>query len=71
MSDLYFRQLPVGPMANFIYLIGSKRTRECLIVDPAWDSGALVDLAAQDGMTVTGRAGDAPPRSRRRRDDGL
>ncbi len=54
MSDLYFRQLPVGPMANFIYLIGSKRTRECLIVDPAWDSGALVDLAAQDGMTVTG-----------------
>lgn len=54
MSDLYFRQLPVGPMANFIYLIGSKRTRECLIVDPAWDSGALVDLAAKDGMTVTG-----------------
>lgn len=54
MSDLYFRQLSVGPMANFIYLIGSKRTRECLIVDPAWDSSALVDLAAQDGMKVTG-----------------
>lgn len=54
MSDLYFRQLSVGPMANFIYLIGSKRSRECLIVDPAWDSSALVDLAAQDGMKVTG-----------------
>lgn len=54
MSDLYFRQLSVGTMANFIYLIGSKRTRECLIVDPAWDSSALVDLAAQDGMKVTG-----------------
>lgn len=52
--DLYFRQIPVGPMANFIYLIGSKRARECVIVDPAWNTDALLDIAAEDDMKVTG-----------------
>lgn len=54
MSDLYFQQLPVGPMANFIYLIGSRDKRECLVVDPAWDTDALIEAAAEDEMTITG-----------------
>jgi hydroxyacylglutathione hydrolase len=54
VSDLYFAQLPVGEMANFAYLIGSRQTRECLLVDPAWSVDALLDQAAADGMRVTG-----------------
>jgi len=53
-SDLYFRQLAVGPMQNFIYLIGSRRTQECVIVDPAWDSRGLTEVAHNDGMRVVG-----------------
>jgi glyoxylase-like metal-dependent hydrolase (beta-lactamase superfamily II) len=53
-SELYFRQVDVGEMANFVYLIGSRRTRECVLVDPAWSVDALLDQAEQDGMTVTG-----------------
>jgi glyoxylase-like metal-dependent hydrolase (beta-lactamase superfamily II) len=53
-SDLYFAQVPVGEMANFAYLIGSRETRECLVVDPAWSVDALLDQAEQDGMRVTG-----------------
>ncbi len=53
-SDLYFAQVPVGEMANFAYLIGSRETRECLLVDPAWCVDALVDQAEADGMRVTG-----------------
>ncbi|MCB9655979.1 MAG: MBL fold metallo-hydrolase [Deltaproteobacteria bacterium] len=53
-SDLYFRQIPIGPMANFAYLIGSKTTRTCLVVDPAWDVQTLLNLAHADEMTVTG-----------------
>lgn len=53
-SDLYFAQVPVGEMANFAYLIGSRETRECLLVDPAWSVDALVDQAEADGMRVTG-----------------
>ena len=54
LDDLYFRQVLIGPMANFAYLIGSRRTREALVVDPAWDVQALLDLAAQDEMTIVG-----------------
>jgi glyoxylase-like metal-dependent hydrolase (beta-lactamase superfamily II) len=53
-SDLYFRQLAVGEMANFAYLIGSRRSREALVVDPAWDIEGLIEHAENDGMTVTG-----------------
>ena len=52
--DLYFKRLSLGPMANFLYLIGSKRTRECLVVDPAWDTRAILDAAAADDMNVVG-----------------
>ena len=54
MSDLYFAQIPVGEMANFAYLIGSRETRECLLVDPAWSVDALLDRAEADGMRVAG-----------------
>lgn len=53
-SGLYFRQLAVGDMQNFAYLIGSHASGECLVVDPAWAVDALCDQAEQDGMRVTG-----------------
>ena len=40
-------------MANFVYMIGSKSTREVALVDPAWDIDGLLNLAAEDGMEVT------------------
>jgi glyoxylase-like metal-dependent hydrolase (beta-lactamase superfamily II) len=53
-NDLYFRQVRVGPMQNFVYLIGSTRTRECMLVDPAWDTAGLIKLASGDDMKVVG-----------------
>ncbi len=53
-SDLYFRQVAVGQMANFAYLVGSRSSREALVVDPAWSVDALLDAAEADGMRVTG-----------------
>lgn len=53
-SDVYFRQVPVGQMANFAYLVGSQSTREVLLVDPAWSVDALLDQAETDGMNVVG-----------------
>lgn len=53
-NDLYFKQVSIGPMQNFVYLIGSLRTRECLIVDPAWDTDALLELAQTDDMNIVG-----------------
>ena len=64
-DPLYFRQLlagtdfantdPVaGQMVNFAYLVGDRDTRECLLVDPAWDVQSLVDAARADDMKVVG-----------------
>jgi len=60
---LYFRQLLAGrdfatsnpvaaQMVNFCYLIGDRESRECVVVDPAWDVTGLVDVARNDGMEI-------------------
>jgi glyoxylase-like metal-dependent hydrolase (beta-lactamase superfamily II) len=41
-------------MANYVYLIGDTRTREALLVDPAWDVAGLLQLLEQDGMRPAG-----------------
>lgn len=51
-TNLYFKQIPVGYMGNFIYLIGDKAKKECAMVDPAWDVDAVLKEAAKDGMKV-------------------
>jgi hydroxyacylglutathione hydrolase len=64
-ETLYFRQLlagrdfarvnPVaGQMVNFVYLVGDRKTRRAVIVDPAWDVRSLLDIADGDGMEVVG-----------------
>ena len=35
-DDLYLEQLLCGSMQNFVYVVGSRRTREVVLVDPAW-----------------------------------
>ncbi|OGQ77746.1 MAG: hypothetical protein A3G40_10915 [Deltaproteobacteria bacterium RIFCSPLOWO2_12_FULL_57_22] len=52
-SLLYFKQLEVGPMQNFIYLIGSMETRKAAVVDAAWDIERILSHAAGDGMEIT------------------
>lgn len=62
---LYFRQLLAGrdfatdslmarQMVNFVYLIGDREKGEAVVVDPAYDVDALVDLVESDGMRLTG-----------------
>jgi hydroxyacylglutathione hydrolase len=53
-TPLYLRQIEVGPMQNFVYLIGDRDAGECVMVDPAWEVDAVVDAAEAEGMTITG-----------------
>ena len=50
---LYVRQLKLGPMENFVYLVGAEGARETAIVDPAWDVAAGLRAAEEDGRTIT------------------
>ena len=63
--ELYIRQLLVGrdvgkgnlageQMMNFVYLVGDRKAGECLVVDPAWDIDGILEVAANDGMSVKG-----------------
>ena len=62
---LYFKQLLSGrdfgntdnlakQMVNFVYLIGDRETGESVIVDPAYDIDALLEILEEDGMQCSG-----------------
>lgn len=53
MSEIYFRQIPMGPMQNFVYLIGDPATREAAVVDPAWNVDGILQILEQDEMKLT------------------
>jgi len=46
------RQLPVGPMKNWAYLVGAPDGRECFVIDPAWDVPAILKAAEESARTV-------------------
>ena len=48
----YFKQLELGPLQNFVYLIGSLQTREAMVVDPGWDVSRILQAAAEDEMRI-------------------
>jgi hydroxyacylglutathione hydrolase len=43
-----------GQMANFVYLIGDDEARECVVVDPAWDVGGILNEVDRLGLTLKG-----------------
>ena len=62
---LYFRQLLSGrdfakgdpvaeQMVNFVYLIGDRQTKECMVVDPAYEIADILEIVDQDEMKLTG-----------------
>jgi hydroxyacylglutathione hydrolase len=53
-QELYLKQMELGPMQNFVYLIGDPQTRECVVVDPAWEIDEIMATAAADSMRVQG-----------------
>ena len=49
---LYLRQAQIGPMANFVYLIGDSATHTAAVVDPAWDVDAILEYARKEGYEI-------------------
>jgi len=53
-QPIYLKQMELGPMQNFVYLVGDPVARQCVVVDPAWEIDTILDTARADGMTITG-----------------
>ena len=52
-SELIVEQIQIGPMANFTYIVGSRSTREVVVVDPAWEIDGLLEHLAERDYTLT------------------
>lgn len=50
----FVHQFLVGPWDNFVYFVGDKATRTCMVVDPAWDLSVIEDEAAKLDVKVSG-----------------
>lgn len=43
----------MGPMQNFVYIVGSRSTREVAVVDPAWDIDGILKLLEERNYKLT------------------
>ncbi len=52
-KNLIIKQYEIGPLNNFLYLLGDPATKEMAIVDPAWDVPFLCRQAKEMGFKIT------------------
>ena len=46
------RQIPVGPMQNFVYILGDEESHEALVVDCGWETSPIVSQANADALAI-------------------
>lgn len=54
VGGLYLKQMEIGPMENFVYLIGSAKTREVVVVDPAWQVDTVLRTVKEEALKIKG-----------------
>ena len=50
---LYVKQLELGPMQNFVYLIGDPTTHEAAVIHPGWEVPKILEVVSHDGYRLT------------------
>ncbi len=53
-QELIIEQIEIGPMQNFTYIVGSRSSREVVVVDPAWDVDGLVKHIEEKDYKLAG-----------------
>jgi hydroxyacylglutathione hydrolase len=51
-GKMILKQAELGPMMNFVYIIGCTETGEAAVVDPAWDVPAILKLAKDSNLQI-------------------
>jgi glyoxylase-like metal-dependent hydrolase (beta-lactamase superfamily II) len=46
------KQIPVGTMANFVYVVMDEKTREAMVVDSGWETGPIEETVKHSGARV-------------------
>jgi hydroxyacylglutathione hydrolase len=51
--SLFLKQFELGPMQNFVYLVGDTETKEAAVVDPAWNASQILKEVSEAGFRLT------------------
>ena len=49
---MILHQIPVGPMQNFIYIIGDGKTKEAAVIDAGWDAEKIIEIAEKEKLKI-------------------
>lgn len=52
VSDMMMKQIKVGRMANFTYIIGDESSRVAAVIDPSWDLEVVMDEIKRNSMRL-------------------
>ncbi len=52
--SFYFKQIEMGPMANFVYFVGDAEQKKCWVVDPAWEGVEIFSVMKKEGFSFEG-----------------
>jgi hydroxyacylglutathione hydrolase len=52
MPALYLKQLELGPMQNFVYVLADPATREAVVIDLAWDVDHIVQVVEENDLQL-------------------
>ena len=50
---MFFKQVHVGPMQNFSYIIGDENSKEAAIVDAGWEVDNLINICEKEKLKIT------------------
>ena len=49
---MIFRQIPIGPMQNFVYLIADGQSMEAAVIDAGWDIDRIIGIANKEKLKI-------------------
>ena len=49
---MIFHQISVGPMQNFVYLIGEEKSKDAVIIDAGWDINEIINIAEKEKLKI-------------------
>ena len=49
---MIFKQIPVGPLENFSYILGDEKTKESAVIDPGFEPDKILDEANELGAEI-------------------
>lgn len=53
-QEIYLKQLELGPMQNYVYLLGDPESHKAVVIDPGWEPAQILSEIESDGYDLVG-----------------